>query len=54
MAENRKCAPVRKEHGFPFDMTRREYETACLAADGLHNQEIAGHFSLSVNTIKHI
>ena len=43
---------VRREHGFLGGMTRREHEVACLAAEGLYNQEIAERLGMSVNTVK--
>lgn len=36
----------------PPGLTRREQETARLAADGLYNQEIAERLGVSVNTVK--
>lgn len=42
----------RREYGFPFGMTAREYETARLAAEGLCNQESAERLSRSINTVK--
>lgn len=35
-----------------FGLSRREYETASLAAQGLSNTEIAGQLFLSPNTVK--
>lgn len=36
----------------PFGLTEREFQTATLAADGLSNQEVALHLSVSLNTVK--